>query len=66
MNSILMNNVLSSFKRLFPEYAEKIQKIFSFGKDTIRIIMKDHSEFIFRYAGDDDYCFETKKSYERR
>lgn len=66
MPSILMLNVLEGFKKIFPDNYAEINKIYSCGKDCLKLHMKNGAIFIFRYAGEDDYSLETFKSYERR
>lgn len=64
--SVLMLNVYRGFLKHFPDSKDDVEKIFRINeKDALRIVMKNHQEFIFKYSGEDDYLLATRKAYEK-
>lgn len=60
------NDVYKQFKTQFPEYEEHIEDWFPNGKNSIRVRIKNGSDFVFTYNHWTDWCFETVESYIRK
>ena len=53
--SVLMLNVYKGFLKHFPDNKDDVAKIFRMQeKDSLRIVMRNHQEFIFKKFGFDD------------
>lgn len=64
--SVLMLNVYKGFLKHFPDNKDDVAKIFRMReKDSLRIVMRNHQEFIFKYSADDDYMLATRKAYDK-
>jgi len=61
-----VNNVYNKFKKIYPEKSITVEKIFSNGNNSLRIIMYDQTEWIFTYKSDAIHILETIKSYKKR
>ena len=64
--SVLMLNIYKGFLKHFPDNKEDVEKIFRMQeKDALRIVMRNHQEYVFKYSSDDDYMLATIKAYEK-
>lgn len=58
------NEVYKLFEKCLPNYAgNKIETWFPNGKNSIRVRLTNKQEFIFSYNGQQDWKFETIKSF---
>lgn len=58
--------VYENFERMFPERAIFVEDWFPNGKNSVRVRIKNGSDFIFTYNSWVDWCFETVESYIRK
>lgn len=56
-------DIYEKFKEMFPEQSFFIDEWFPNGKNSIRVRMKDGSDFIFTYTNPFDWCYETVESF---
>ena len=58
------DEVFNQYTRLFPNYAyDQVETWFQNGKNSIRIRLIDHRQFVFTIYGKKDWRFETLDSY---
>lgn len=55
--------IFEKFQTLFPQYADGTTDWFSNGKNSIRVRLVNHLEFIFSYEDKKNWMFETVDSY---
>lgn len=53
------------FATLCPGYAELMDDWLPNGKNSIRVRLNNHREYIFSYENEQDWKFETVKSFMR-
>ena len=51
------------FRKLFPQFMERIETWFPNGKNSVRIRMLDNQDIIFTYNGPKDWRLETVDSF---
>lgn len=58
------NEIYKKFEKCLPIYAgDKVALWFPNGRNSIRVRLKDGLEYIFSYEGQQDWKFETVKSF---
>lgn len=63
---MLQQEVYDVFKRYFPHTVKHVECWFPNGRNSIRIRLKNHHDFIFTYNGKDDWNFETVNCFIER
>lgn len=58
--------VYEKLKEMFPKYVLYSEDWFPNGKNSVRVRIKDGSDFIFTYRSFNDWCLETVDSYIRK
>lgn len=63
---MIHTKVYEQFEKQFPQYSEYVDTWFPNGKNSVRVRIKDGSDFIFTYNNWTDWCFETVESYIKK
>lgn len=58
--------IYRKFLYYFPKYKDITEKYYSNGRNSIRIVVNDGSEYIFVYTNGKNFRFETFNSYKKR
>lgn len=58
-------DVWDRFRKLFPSFAKSVKDYFPCGKNVIRIRIDD-SDYVFGFFAEDDWTFETVKSFTNK
>lgn len=59
-------DVYKQFIKQFPEIAKVIKEWFPNGRNSVRVRLKNGSDFIFTFFTLNDWCYETLDSYIRK
>lgn len=60
---MMHQDIYKQFELCFPDYGKNIEMWFPNGRNSVRIRQVNKQEFIFTYNGQDDWKFETVKSF---
>ena len=58
--------VYKQFNKKFPEITKEVEDWFPNGKNSVRVRIKNGSDFVFTYNNWTDWCFETVDSFIKK